>query len=96
MPLAEKNKVSMVLEPLNSIVTENMKGHSGYQGNHLEICMEIIKLVSSPAFRLFFDVYHIQIMDGNIIDNIKKYMEYIGHVQVAEARIVEKLTVNKK
>lgn len=81
--IAEKKKVSMVLEPLNSIVTENMKGHPGYQGDHLEICMEIIKSVSSASLRLLFDVYHIQIMDGNIIDNINKYMEYIGHVQVA-------------
>lgn len=81
--IAEKKKVSMVLEPLNSLVSENMKGHPGYQGDHVDYCMEIIKAVSSPALRLLFDVYHIQIMDGNIIGNIKKYIEYIGHVQVA-------------
>lgn len=81
--IAEKKNVTMVLEPLNSIVTENMKGHPGYQGDHIEYCMEIIKAVSSPALRLLFDVYHIQIMDGNIIENIKKNIEYIGHVQVA-------------
>lgn len=81
--IAEKKNVTMVLEPLNSLVSENMKGHPGYQGDHLEYCMEIIRAVSSPGLRLLFDVYHIQIMDGNIIDNIKKYIEYIGHVQVA-------------
>lgn len=81
--IAEKKNVTMVLEPLNSLVSENMKGHPGYQGDHLEYCMEIIRAVSSPGLRLLFDVYHIQIMDGNIIDNIKKHMEYIGHVQVA-------------
>jgi hydroxypyruvate isomerase len=80
---AEKKKVSLVLEPLNSKVTEHMKGHPGYQGDHIDYCMEIIKAVGSPGLKLLFDVYHIQIMDGNIIQNIQKYKDYIGHVQIA-------------
>lgn len=81
--IAEKKKVSMILEPLNSKVEENMKGHPGYQGDHIDYCMEIIKAVSSPGLRLLFDVYHIQIMDGDIISHINEYFEYIGHVQIA-------------
>ncbi len=81
--IAEKKKVTIILEPLNSRATEHMKGHPGYQGDHIDHCMEIIKAVSSPAFKLLFDVYHVQIMDGNIIANINKYFEYIAHVQVA-------------
>lgn len=81
--IAERKNVTMVLEPLNSKVSENMKGHPGYQGDHIDYCMEIVKAVSSPGLRLLFDVYHIQIMDGNIISHINKYHEYIGHVQVA-------------
>ncbi len=81
--IAEKKKVTMVLEPLNSKIVENMKGHPDYQGDHIDYCIEIIKAVDSPGLKLLFDVYHIQIMDGNIINNIKKYIEYIGHVQVA-------------
>jgi hydroxypyruvate isomerase len=81
--IAERKNVTMVLEPLNSRATEHMKGHPGYQGDHIEYCMEIIKAVSSPGLKLLFDVYHIQIMDGNIIKNINKYHEYISHVQVA-------------
>lgn len=81
--IAEQKKVTMVLEPLNSKVAENMKGHPGYQGDHIDYCMEIIKAVGSPSLKLLFDVYHIQIMDGNIIDQIKQYISYIGHVQVA-------------
>ena len=73
----------MVLEPLNSRVDVKMKGHPGYQGDHVDYCMEIIKAVDSPGLKLLFDVYHIQIMDGNIIENIKKYKDYIGHVQIA-------------
>lgn len=81
--LAEKKNVTLVLEPLNTRYAENMKGHPGYLGDHIEYCMEIIKAVGSPALKLLFDVYHIQIMDGNIIGNIHTYREYIGHVQVA-------------
>ena len=81
--LAEKKNVSLILEPLNSRVSENMKGHPGYQGDHVDYCMEIIKAVDSPALKLLFDVYHIQIMDGNILENIGKYKDYIGHVQIA-------------
>lgn len=81
--IAEQKKVTMVLEPLNSKVAENMKGHPGYQGDHIDYCMEIIKAVGSPSLKLLFDVYHIQIMDGNIIDHIKQYISYTGHVQVA-------------
>ncbi|MDW3647319.1 MAG: TIM barrel protein [Bacteroidia bacterium] len=81
--LAEKADVCMILEPLNSKVTENMKGHPGYQGDHVSFCMEIIKAVASPSLKLLFDVYHIQIMDGDIISQIRKHIEYIGHVQIA-------------
>ena len=81
--IAEKKGVNMVLEPLNSKITENMKGHPGYQGDHVDYCIEIIKEVGSPNLKLLFDVYHIQVMDGNIINHINKYSEYIGHVQVA-------------
>jgi len=81
--LAEQRNVTMILEPLNSKVDENMKGHPGYQGDHIQYCMDIIKAVSSPSLKLLFDVYHIQIMDGDIIRHIQEYAEFIGHVQIA-------------
>lgn len=83
MLIAEKKNVSLILEPLNTKDTENMKGHPGYQGDHIDYCMEIIKSVSSPSLKLLFDVYHIQIMDGDIIRHINEHQEYIGHVQIA-------------
>ena len=82
-PLAEKHGVSMILEPLNSRVGEKMKGHPGYQGDHLDYCMEIVRAVSSPGFKILFDAYHIQIMDGDLIRRIDQHHEFIGHVQVA-------------
>jgi hydroxypyruvate isomerase len=81
--IAEKKNVTLILEPLNSKATEHMKGHPGYQGDHIDYCIEIIKAVGSPALKLLFDVYHVQIMDGNLIANINKYIDYIAHVQVA-------------
>jgi hydroxypyruvate isomerase len=81
--LAEKHKVTLVLEPLNSKVAEKMKGHPGYQGDHIDNCVEIARAVSSPAFKVLFDAYHVQIMDGDLIRRIERHHEFIGHVQIA-------------
>jgi len=81
--IAEKKKVTLLLEPLNTKVSIAMKGHPGYQGAHIADCMEIIKAVGSPNLKLLFDVYHIQVMDGDIIRHLNENFEYIGHVQVA-------------
>lgn len=80
---AEKKKVSLCLEMLNSRVKEEMKGHPGYQGDHTDYCMEIIKKVGSPQMKLLFDIYHVQIMDGDIIKRIRQYADHIGHVHTA-------------
>src|SRR5688572_36738 len=64
---AEEKKVNLCLEMLNSRVAEEMKGHPGYQGDHVAYCMEIIQKVGSPRLKLLFDIYHVQIMDGDII-----------------------------
>ncbi|HOB75497.1 MAG TPA: TIM barrel protein [Phycisphaerae bacterium] len=80
---AEKKKVTLILEMLNSRVDAEMKGHPGYQGDHVDYCIEIIKQVGSPRLKLLFDVYHVQIMDGDVITRIRQYHEYIGHYHVA-------------
>lgn len=80
---AERKKVTLCLEMLNSRVHEEMKGHPGYQGDHIDYCMEIVKAVGSPRFKILFDVYHVQIMDGDVINYLRKYAEYLGHVHTA-------------
>jgi hydroxypyruvate isomerase len=80
---AEEKKVNLCLEMLNSRVAEEMKGHPGYQGDHTDYCMEIIKKVGSPRMKLLFDIYHVQIMDGDIIKRIKLCGDYIAHVHTA-------------
>ena len=80
---AEKKKVNLCLEMLNSRVEANMKGHPGYQGDHTDYCMDIIRQVGSPRMKLLFDIYHVQIMDGDIISRIRQYKDSMGHYHTA-------------
>jgi hydroxypyruvate isomerase len=80
---AEEKKVNLCLEMLNSRVAEEMKGHPGYQGDHTDYCMEIIQKVGSPRMKLLFDIYHVQIMDGDIIKRLRQCGEYVGHIHTA-------------
>jgi hydroxypyruvate isomerase len=83
MGYAEKKKVNICLEILNSRVAVEMKGHPGYQGDHTDYCIDIIKKVGSPRMKLLFDIYHVQIMDGDVISRIRQYADYIGHYHTA-------------
>jgi hydroxypyruvate isomerase len=81
---AEKKGVTLCLEMLNSRVSSHpMKGHPGYQGDHTDYCIDIIKRVASPSLKLLFDIYHVQIMDGDIISRLRQHRDYIGHVHTA-------------
>lgn len=81
---AEQKGVTLCLEMLNSRESSHpMKGHPGYQGDHTDYCIDIIKRVGSPRLKLLFDVYHVQIMDGDVIKRLREYKEYIGHVHTA-------------
>ncbi|MGP0064599.1 MAG: hydroxypyruvate isomerase family protein [Isosphaeraceae bacterium] len=81
---AEKKGVTLCLEMLNSRVTTHpMKGHPGYQGDHTDYCIDIIKRVGSPSLKLLFDIYHVQIMDGDIISRIRQHRDDIAHVHTA-------------
>jgi hydroxypyruvate isomerase len=80
---AEKNKVTICLEMLNSRYDKNMIGHPGYQGDHTDYCIDIIKRVGSERLKLLFDIYHVQIMDGDVITRLHQHKQYIGHVHTA-------------
>ena len=81
---AEKKGVNVCLEMLNSRVGGHPdKGHPGYQGDHVDYCMEILNAVGSPNIKLLFDVYHVQIMDGDIIQRIHQCGDMIGHIHTA-------------
>jgi len=81
---AEKKKVNLSIEILNTRATDHpMKGHPGYQGDHVDYCMEIINQVGSPRFGLLFDIYHVQIMDGDLVRRVRQCGEAINHVHTA-------------
>jgi hydroxypyruvate isomerase len=81
---AEAKQITLCLEHLNSRDDSHpMKGHPGYFGDHVDFCIELIKRVGSPRFKLLFDVYHVAIMDGDVIRRLRQYREYIAHVHTA-------------
>jgi len=81
---AEQKKVTLCMEILNSREASHpMKGHPGYQGDHTDYCIDIIKRVGSPRLKLLFDIYHVQIMDGDLIRRVREIKDYIGHVHTA-------------
>jgi len=81
---AEKKGITLCLEmPHSRVSTHPMKGHPGYQGDHTDYCFDIIMRVGSPNLKLLFDIYHVQIMDGDIITRLRQHKELIGHVHTA-------------
>jgi len=81
---AEQKKVYLCLEHLNSRDhTHPMKGHPGYFGDNVDFCVELIKRVDSPNMKLLFDIYHVQIMNGDVIRRLRQYKDVIAHYHTA-------------
>jgi hydroxypyruvate isomerase len=78
-PYAEKAGVTLVLEPLNSQVD-----HIGYFLDHSTTGFELVRAVDSPCIKLLYDIYHMQIMEGNVIQTLTGNLDVIGHVHVAD------------
>jgi hydroxypyruvate isomerase len=81
---AEKRKVTICLEHLNTRdATHPMKGHPGYGGDQLDFMADIVRKVDSPRLKLLFDIYHVQVMHGDLIRRIEENKDIIGHVHTA-------------
>jgi hydroxypyruvate isomerase len=83
LPLAEEKKVILCIEMLNSRVNVQMKGHPDYFCDSMERTIEICKKIGSPQCKVLFDLYHVQIMHGDVITRIREYREYIAHIHTA-------------
>lgn len=84
LPLAEQKGITLCLEHLNSRDnTHPMKGHPGYFGDDVDFCIDLVKQIGSPNFKLLFDIYHVAIMNGDIIRRIRACKDYIGHYHTA-------------
>jgi hydroxypyruvate isomerase len=73
-PLAEKHGVTICVELLNSKVD-----HPGYQGDHTAFGVAVMRGVNSPRVKLLYDIYHMQIMEGDVIRTIRDNIDWIGH-----------------
>jgi hydroxypyruvate isomerase len=72
--VAEDAGVTICLELLNSKVD-----HKDYQCDHTKWGVEVAKAVGSPRVKLLYDIYHMQIMEGDVIRTIRDNIQYIGH-----------------
>lgn len=71
---AEDRNVNICMELLNSRVD-----HKDYQNDHVDWGVEVCRRVNSPRVKLLFDIYHMQIMDGDIVRRIRDNIQWIGH-----------------
>jgi hydroxypyruvate isomerase len=72
--LAEKHGVTLCMELLNSKVD-----HPDYQADHTAWGVTLAKRINSPRFKLLYDIYHMQIMEGDVIRTVRDNIQYIGH-----------------
>jgi hydroxypyruvate isomerase len=73
-PLAAEHRVTICVELLNSKVD-----HAGYQGDHTAFGIAVLEGVNSPHVKLLYDIYHMQIMEGDVIRTIRDNVRWIGH-----------------
>ncbi len=77
-PLAERHGVTVILEMLNSRVD-----HGGFQGDRTAFGVEVCRRVDSTRVRLLYDIYHMQIMEGDVIRTIRDNHEWFAHYHTA-------------
>jgi len=71
---AEDKGITICMEYLNSKVN-----HKDYMFDHIAWGVDVMKRVNSPRVKILFDIYHAQIMDGDIVRNIRDNIQWIGH-----------------
>lgn len=78
--IADENQIRMNLEPLN-VTTDHV-------GNYLrttQMAAEMTRLIGSPNLKVLYDAYHMQLNEGSLCDNIRRYADQFGHIHVADA-----------
>lgn len=78
MPAAERNGVTLCMEMLNSKVD-----HKDYHADRTAWAVEVVKGVGSPRFKLLYDIYHMQVMEGDVIATIRANYAHIAHFHTA-------------
>jgi hydroxypyruvate isomerase len=83
-PLAEKEDLTLVLEPLNTRVSE-AQSHKNYFLEYPEPAFELTRQVGSEKVKVLYDVYHMQLMAGNVIRTLEKNIDQLGYIHLADA-----------
>ncbi len=78
LPIAEKHEVRIIMELLNS-----KHDHPDYMCDHTAWGVELCQAVGSDRFKLLYDIYHMQIMEGDVITTIRQHHRHIGHYHTA-------------
>jgi len=76
---AEKSKVTLVLEALNTMVD-----HAGNFLASTRLAAELVRSLNSPHIKILYDIYHMQIMEGNLINTLNRYIDTIGYIHIAD------------
>jgi hydroxypyruvate isomerase len=76
---AEAANITLVLEALNTLVD-----HPGNFLTFTKDAAELIRVINSSNIKILYDIYHMQIMEGNLIDTLKAYIDAIGYIHVAD------------
>ncbi len=76
--VAKKRDIMLVIEPLNSV-----KDHKNYYLDDFQKTLELIQSINSEHLKILYDIYHMQIMEGNVLETLQKYHQFIGYIHVA-------------
>ena len=76
--IAKKRNIMLMIEPLNTL-----KDHKNYFLDNFLITLELIQLIDSEYLKMLYDIYHMQIMEGNVLDTLQKYHQFMGYIHVA-------------
>jgi hydroxypyruvate isomerase len=76
--ICEKHGITILLEPFNTKVD-----HPDYFLDDPQTCVEVIRAVNSENVKMLYDIYHMQIMAGNVVSFIRENLQYIGHFHLA-------------
>jgi hydroxypyruvate isomerase len=79
VPLAEEHRVTLILEPLNTRVD-----HPGYTLDSSRAAFDIVTRVGSERVKVLYDIYHMQIMEGNVIQTLRDNLRQIGYIHAAD------------
>ena len=82
-PFAEKEDVTLVLEPLNTRLGEP-RAHKNYFLQYPEPAFELTRQVGSEKIKVLYDIYHMQLMAGNVIRTLEKNIDQLGYIHLAD------------